>query len=669
MNNCYFFNCHSEFYAAILIEHPDGSFVDSTVVSSCTATNNAGMCFYAANGKGYITDSYFKSCESECCGALTFNNIYGVNHDGTIKYCFFNRNEADDSTRGRDITLMESWINKISDSDVVGCYSTSSYPRVVDGTNNKDYWLPDAVVSLESLDELFVSWLRGADESGCGYRARPFKTIGYACSERSTQYVVVFNGHYEENIISVNSFKTEFIGHRCDNSIVRSIDVTSGKSLISVDNGELIISLFTLVHDSSTSASGSLLSVNGNSIVKFEGCEIRSESESQAQLFSRSLIEAKGKSTIIINNCLFKHICLEDDPLISMESVNNVAFSKSVFDGIVRKSGNGSLIEVTVDEGEKLILVDFRIRNCSCLDGNDGALMVKMKDRSEVSIGNKSSNEFGSGFEQCKADKGGSERGVGGGIMIDCSAGGKTFEFGSIIFTGNQAVNRKNVFVIATGAEELCFRSKFGFILDENSLDELMGFEESEIGTAIPLVLFWKSFPLFVTVSGSTGSDHLKCGFSVSPCRTLQYAVKTHFSSSTRKIKIVSPFKFDCSSVFDYWGYDISVETKGTVIEVVGDSSSPENGFIETRIETDISNISFSLPSSLPQSKPLLCCTSHSLNILNCCVVPSESNVVIEYCFCCDLNGTMDLDHFEVSDMCFGGFPFICVCGENAIGT
>eukprot|EP00770_Monocercomonoides_exilis_P016278 MONOS_16232.1-p1 / transcript=MONOS_16232.1 / gene=MONOS_16232 / organism=Monocercomonoides_exilis_PA203 / gene_product=unspecified product / transcript_product=unspecified product / location=Mono_scaffold01578:76-4967(-) / protein_length=1613 / sequence_SO=supercontig / SO=protein_coding / is_pseudo=false len=653
----------------ILIEYPDGSLVDSTVVSRCKASRNAGMCFYAANGKGYITDSCFENCESGGYGALTFRIIYGINHGGTIKFCFFNRNEADDSSLGRDITLMESWIGKLSDSDIVECYSTSSYPRVVDGTNNKDYWLPDAVVSLESLDKLFVSWLRGADESGCGYRARPFKTIGYACAERSTQNVVVFSGHYEESSISIYSFKMEFFGHRCDNSVVRSKDVISGESLISVENGELIISLFTLIHDSSTSASGSLLSVDGNGMAKLEGCEIRSESESQAHPFSRSLIEAKGESTSIIDNCLFQHICLEDDPLISMGSVNNVAFSKSVFDGVVRKSGNGSLLEVTVDEGEKLILVDFRIRNCSCFEGNGGALMVTMKGGSEVSIGNKSSNEFGSGFEHCNAEKGASERGIGGGIVMDCTAGGKAFEFGSIIFTGNQAVFGKNVFVVAEGLEELCSRSKFGFILDENSLDELMGFEESEIGAAIPLVLFWKPFPLVVTVSGSTGSDHLKCGFAGSPCRSLQYAEKTNFSSFTRKIKIVPPFTFDCSSVLGTRDCEISVERKGTVIEVVGDSSSPENGFIETRINATFSNISFSLPSSLPQSKPFLCCTSHSLNILNCCVVPSESDVVIEFCFCCVVNGTMSLDHFEVSDMCFGGFPFIYVCGENAKGS
>ncbi|KAH7822903.1 uncharacterized protein MONOS_14764 [Monocercomonoides exilis] len=645
------------------------STVDQLVVSGCKASRNAGMCFWSSNGKGFVTDSCIKNCVSGLFGALLYTMSFGEKHGGSIKYCFFNGNKASNSTNGTDISFIGTWVGKISDSDVVGCYSTSSHPRVVDGINNKDNWLPDAVTSLNGFDQLFVSWLRGADEPGCGYRARPFKTIAHALIKRSTQNVVVFSGHYEENSISINSFKMEFIGHRCDNSVVRSRDVISGKSLISVENGDLIISAFTLIHDSATSASGSLLSVNGNGAARLDGCEIRSESDSQAQSFSRSLIEAKERSTTIINNCLFKHICMENIPLISMESVNDITFSGSVFDGIVRKSGNGSLVEVIVDEGEKLSLVDFRIRDCSCLDGNGGALMVKMNNGSEVAIGNKSSNDFGSGFEQCKAEKGANERGVGGGIMIDCTAGGKAFEFGNINFTVNKAVYGKNVFVVATELEELCSRSKFGFILDENVLDELMGFEESEIGAAIPFVLFWKSFPLIVTVSGSAGSDHLRCGFSVSPCRTLQYAVRTHFSSSIRKIKFVPPFKFDCPSVFDDWGYDISVERKGTVIEVVEDSSSPENGFVETRIDTDISNISFSLPSSLPQSKPFLCCTSHSLSLHNCCIVPSKSDVVVEYSFCCVLNGTMCLDQFEIVDTCFGSFSAICVSGENAEGT
>ncbi|KAH7822936.1 uncharacterized protein MONOS_12664 [Monocercomonoides exilis] len=669
IKNCLFFNCRSIHYAAILILFTNGALIDSTIVSECIANSNPGLCFWNANGKGFVNDCCFRKCVADRVGTITLNMNFEVTPGGSMKYCFFDGNKASDSSVGNDITLVGSWVGKISDSDVIECSSTSDHPRVVDGSVNKDYWLPDPVASLEGLDQLFVSWLRGADEPGCGYRARPFKTIGHALIKRSTQNVVVFSGNYEENSISIDSFKMEFIGHRCDNSVVRSRDVISGKSLISVENGELIISAFTLILDSATSASGSLLSVNGNGAARLDGCEIRSESDSQAQSFSRSLIDAKDGSTTIINNCLFKHICLENIPLISMESVNDIAFSGSVFDGIVRKSGNGSLVEVTVDEGEKLSLVDFRIRDCSCLDGNGGALMVKMNDGSEVAIGNKSSNEFGSCFEQCKAKKGAYERGVGGGIMIDCAAGGKTFDFGNINFTGNKAEYGKNVFVVATELEELCSRSKFGFILDENVLDELMGFEESEIGAAIPLVLFWIPFPLVVTVSGSAGSDHLRCGFSVSPCRTLQYAVRTHFSSSIRKIKFVPPFKFDHSTVFDDRGYDISVETKGTVIEVAGDSSSPENGFIETRIDTDISNISFSLPSSLPQSKPFLCCTSHSLSLHNCCIVPSKSDVVVEYSFCCVLNGTMCLDQFEIVDTCFGSFSAICVSGENAEGT
>eukprot|EP00770_Monocercomonoides_exilis_P004059 MONOS_4040.1-p1 / transcript=MONOS_4040.1 / gene=MONOS_4040 / organism=Monocercomonoides_exilis_PA203 / gene_product=unspecified product / transcript_product=unspecified product / location=Mono_scaffold00102:85979-93604(+) / protein_length=2541 / sequence_SO=supercontig / SO=protein_coding / is_pseudo=false len=666
IKNCYFSKCHSVHYSAILIEFTNGSIVDSSIVSECIASNNAGLCFFSANGKGFVTDCCFKKCVSSSYGTMLYNMDFGKYHGGYIKYCYFVDNK-NPNNNGNDITLNHAWVGKLADSDVNECYSTSAKPRVLDGSEIKDNWVPDPLQTTDNLQELFVEQRRGEDESGCGYRSRPFKTIEYALIQRSTQKITVFDGSYEMTGSLVISFEMEFVGHRLDNSVIRSCNEDAGASLITVENGNLFISAFLLIHDSTTSSSVRFLSINENGMINLENCELRSEENEQTQQFTQPVIDLHGGMMNVVC-CSFTHLSMNGKPVVSMISTKCTNFTQSSFTGIERRSGNGSLIEAILGTGEKLSFTECNVTHCTCQDGNGGALMVKMNDESKLEIGQDLVNGIETTFQQCSAGKGLSERGVGGGVMIDCTGGGKMFQFSQTTFSGNQAEYGKSVFVVGSDFAELCVETKFAIQTNDSVLDELMGFDENEIGAAIPLVLLWKPFPSVVSVSGSTGTDHIMCGFAVSPCSTLQYAISTHFDSSTRKICIVPPFQFEEAAVLEGFDFEFSASTRGTTIKIVGDSSSPVNGYLETRINTTFTNITFSLPSSLPLCKPLLCCTENMLTILMCGAVPSSTDDVLSYCFCCALGGMLNVSQFEIVGVSFGENPFISISGDGTKG-
>ncbi|KAH7825883.1 uncharacterized protein MONOS_3089 [Monocercomonoides exilis] len=605
------------------------------------------------------------SCFTNLGGAIDFHRAdHQIPFGSSISYCFFSNNTSTEQNYGRDITLFENWIGKIRDEDVVQCCSTSNKPRATDGGTNKDKWLHDPPISSESFIEFFVCSRRGQDLDGWGDRTRPFKTVSFCLSKRSGQKITVCRGEYEEGSINVGSFEMNLIGDGIDNSFLTSHDVHENLALFIVEGGELEVIRFSLVHSAEASSDASFLAMLDEGSAKFSHCEIKGNSEVSSTMFSVPFMDLRSGITHI-DNCKFQNIYLRHNSLILNACVGNLEINGTSFSEIKRNAGNGSVFEIVVEDGENMQLSDLAIEKCSCAEGNGGAIKADMKSGSRLEIcgTNLSNGEFT--ICSCSAKNGESEWGAGGGIMLDCRQGGSDFVLTSISFSENSATFGKNIFVVGTKLEEVCSASKFAFPLNETSLDELMGFESSEIGAAVPLILLWEPLPSVVIVSGRNGVDHIRCGFAISPCSTIEYAEKTNFSSFDRKIKIVPPFEFDRSSVLETRDCEIYVEAKGTVIEIVGDSSLPENGFIETRINADFSNITFQLPSTLPDGKPFLCCSKSILKLLDCGLGKISSEVVFQSTFCGVVGGQLNITNFLMTELSFDS-SFVLSIGESS---
>ncbi|KAH7827741.1 uncharacterized protein MONOS_15108 [Monocercomonoides exilis] len=599
-----------------------------------------------------------RSCIAENC---TSKHYAGMEIDSTIKTVIQSSTEQE---YGRDITLFENWIGKIRDEDVVQCYSTSNKPRATDGETNKDKWLHDPPTSSGSFSEFFVSSPRGKDLDGWGDRTRPFKTVSFCLNKRLSQKITVCKGEYEEGSINVGSFEMNLIGDGIDNSFLTSHNVHENLALFVVGGGTLEVVRFSLVHSAETSSDRSLLAILDEGSAKFSHCEIKGNSEVPSTMFSVPFMDLRSGITKI-DNCKFQKIYLLRNSLIQTACVGNLEINGTSFSEIKRNAGNGSVFEIVVEDGENMQLSDLTIEKCLCADGNGGAIKADMKSGSQLEISgtNLSNGEFS--ICSCSTENGESEWGAGGGIMLDCRKGGSDFVLSSIGFSRNSATFGKNVFVVGSKLEEVSLASKFAFPKNETSLDELMGFESSGIGAAVPLILLWEPLPSVVVVSGRDGVDHIRCGFTISPCCTIEYAEKTNCSSFDRKIKIVSPFKFDRSSVLETRDCEISVETKGILISVVGDDSSPVNGFIETRINADFSNITFQLPSTLPDGKPFLCCSKSVLKLHDCGLGKISSEVVFQSIFCSVVEGQLNITNFLMTELSFDS-SFVQLIGERS---
>ncbi|KAH7823786.1 uncharacterized protein MONOS_1867 [Monocercomonoides exilis] len=614
---CCILNCSAQFYSSLSIYEDKSGTVSSCIIKNGNASINAGgLNYWSGYGNPLTSDCMISNCHANYLGALSYHQT-GSPIDACIAFLFFSGNSLNVENAGVDISIHDIWIGIIKDEDVKCCYSTSTNLRATAGGVNKTVWLPSPPSASNSFAELYVSWRRGEDTAGWGDRTRPFKTVKHALSVRERRKITVVEGEYREMSVNVGECTMVFDGDRRDNSKVISERVTAGSGLFEVTSGELRMSKFSVIHNSSSSAGSSVVKMTGKGVVEAKECVFQSESEAQANPFQVGFVEVSD-GVAKFADCLFANIELRSTAMVVCGSVGNVEFVRTEFDRVVRNEGNGSVMDVRVGDGECLEVMEWKLVGCACRDGNGGGLMVRLQPGGVVIVGNSSAKTTTTEFGKCRAEKREKERGVGGGMMIDCAGGGRDFMFVMVKMWENEGVHGKNVFVVGAELGGMCEKERFGFAVDEGNLEEVMGFDAREIGAAVPIVLFWRTFPTTVVVSGRAGVDHVMCGFGMAPCSTMEYAKATHFRSSVRRMQLEQPYEFEGGMVFEGNGYEVSVKSKGTQIRVAGGGAAQGCGLVETRISTRFTNITFSLCGSLSGSQSFVCCTEKELVLHDC---------------------------------------------------
>eukprot|EP00770_Monocercomonoides_exilis_P001019 MONOS_1012.1-p1 / transcript=MONOS_1012.1 / gene=MONOS_1012 / organism=Monocercomonoides_exilis_PA203 / gene_product=unspecified product / transcript_product=unspecified product / location=Mono_scaffold00017:27600-40293(-) / protein_length=4103 / sequence_SO=supercontig / SO=protein_coding / is_pseudo=false len=668
IKSCCFINCSAQYYSLLSIcEHKSGT-VSSCIIKNGNASVNAGgLNYWSGYGTATISDCAIGNCCANNYGALSFCWNNGTPIGACITFLFFSGNSLNVENAGADISTHDIWIGIIKDEDVKYCYSTSTNLRATDGEVNKTEWLPNPPTASDSFAELYVSWRRGEDTVGWGDHARPFKTVKHALSVRERRKITVVEGEYREMSVNVGECTMVFDGDRRDNSKVISERVMAGSGLFEVTSGELRMGKFSVIHNSSSSAGSSVVKMTGKGVVEAKECVFQSESEAQANPFQVGFVEVSD-GVAKFADCLFANIELRSTAMVVCGSVGNVEFVRTEFDRVVRDEGNGSVMDVRVGDGECLEVMEWKLVGCVCRDGNGGGLMVKLQPGGSVMVGNSSAKTTTTEFGKCRAEKREKERGIGGGMMIDCAGGGRDFMFAMVKMWENEGVHGKNVFVVGAELRGMCEKERFGFAVDEENLEEVMGFEAREIGAAVPIVLFWRTFPTTVVVSGRAGVDHVMCGFGVAPCSTMEYAKATHFRSSVRRMQLEQPYEFEGGMVFEGYGYEVSVKSKGTQIRVAGGGAAQECGLVETRISTRFTNITFGLCESLSGSQSFVCCTEKELVLHDCGVVSERAGVVVGYSFCVVVGGKVNMTRFSASGVVFGGGWLLSVRGSGTSG-
>eukprot|EP00770_Monocercomonoides_exilis_P001041 MONOS_1034.1-p1 / transcript=MONOS_1034.1 / gene=MONOS_1034 / organism=Monocercomonoides_exilis_PA203 / gene_product=unspecified product / transcript_product=unspecified product / location=Mono_scaffold00017:154577-162732(+) / protein_length=2508 / sequence_SO=supercontig / SO=protein_coding / is_pseudo=false len=515
---CNFLNCSAQYYSSLSIYNDKSGTVSSCIIKNGEATEGAGgLNYWSGFGITTTSDCVITNCHSVRYGALSFRWSSGDPIGAHIYFIFFSGNSLNNKSLGADISTHEIWVGKVLDEDVKYCYSTSANLRATDGGVNKTAWLPNPPTASDSFAELYVSWRRGEDTVGWGDRTRPFKTVKHALSVRERRKITVVEGEYGEMSVNVGECTMVFDGDRRDNSKVISERVMAGSGLFEVTSGELMMSKFSVIHNSSSSAGSSVVKMTGKGVVEAKECVFQSESEAQANPFQVGFVEVSD-GVAKFADCLFANIELRSTAMVVCGSVGNVEFVRTEFGRVVRDEGNGSVMDVRVGDGECLEVMEWKLVGCVCRDGNGGGLKCEVAEGGVVVIEN-------STFEGCEAR--GSE-GKGGGMFMSVVGENREdcFAVKGCVFERNRAVEGADMFVVCEDLNATILPKRFDMELvgeDGVSKVELRGRDNGRFAReSVDLLLFLVKFSGDeVHVSEGSGMDVLGCGKEEIACGTL----------------------------------------------------------------------------------------------------------------------------------------------------
>ncbi|KAH7821144.1 uncharacterized protein MONOS_6350 [Monocercomonoides exilis] len=292
------------------------------------------------------------------------------------------------------------------------------------------------------------------------------------------------------------------------------------------------------------------------------------------QLNSRRNAFIHSTSTLSMTNCSvsFESGALTDGMM--GYSIIDMAGGNLIIDGFVMESGvtltmNGKS-PITMTSGVQLELKNSRVSGVEVEvaggNGGGGCLNVGMNEEGNVKIeeSNFSSRCSGgsgmkgggmtisirsggtlrvkgvnlSGCEAPSEDVENGGRGMGGGMFAEFVNQMGTFSLESMEFEGCEAWKGNNMFVSGWELSEIVNEDHFKWDMNSEELissDELCGWERKmtgDEGYVIPLVVYlWNNWSGNGFVSGIEGGDFSGCGFSETPCSSIDHLVSLKYGS------------------------------------------------------------------------------------------------------------------------------------------
>ncbi|KAH7826189.1 uncharacterized protein MONOS_1025 [Monocercomonoides exilis] len=159
-----------------------------------------------------------------------------------------------------------------------------------------------------------------------------------------------------------------------------------------------------------------------------------------------------------------------------------------------------------------------------------------------------------------------------------------------------------------------------------NDLNELCGYENGDENNVIPLVLFFRSEPGEYFVGGSNKRDWYMCGYVDQQCKTLNYAVEEHATTSGIKVSINNGTNLRKELSFEFGNIIVKGQAHNSRFIIDEDSQSFEEGFISTRTTTffEVRNaecFSCSLITCAGGTVSLISSTVNGLSFSSSCVI------------------------------------------------
>ncbi|KAH7832661.1 uncharacterized protein MONOS_3984 [Monocercomonoides exilis] len=585
--------------------------------------------------------------------------LINANNYGTLLfYCFFHNNTC--GKFGHDIALEGSTSNNIDPS----CYSTrqttnrvsSNYSSIVDHSD----WLRNDFGNVRFVSST-DSQPKGIDTYACGiYESYPCSTISRCLTQLIPDLVhnvEVFSG----TIIETNSFDCgvntfTVYGQSNMSTAIHTEFEASGLSLFSVSTGTLTARDFVLVHDSAhpNNRGSRLFEISGAGGMSISRLNISFGSgQSTETAFSTELINIQNGMFQMENVNWAKTI--STNSLISLSSTNEISLTLSEcgFDGIERTTSGAAVMSFSNDKAS-IDLKSSTFEGCGSRTSADGgSMMLCVGNENEVKV-------KGGSFDGCFCS---ASNGLGGGILLRLLNENPNFLISSSFGT-NTAKWGNDIFVISPNLEETAKSENITCVTDSlDSVDRVRGYDNGNISVAIPLCIYLLPTPEEIYVSNIEASNHSHCGIVQFPCLTMKHSLTRQ--TETKKVIVNGMIQMSDELTFA----DQKHEIRGNDDEsgwTVSDSSSTSNSsMITTSVETELSKLIFSLPSSLPLHSTFISSSSSSITLSQCSISLQNPSSELTILFLSVESGILIIDKFSASSIDLRRNPLISLSGSG----
>ncbi|KAH7822845.1 uncharacterized protein MONOS_1384 [Monocercomonoides exilis] len=443
---------------------------------------------------------------------------------------------------------------------------------------------------------------------------------------------------------------------QCDSTTTVQTELeAAGLSLFAVSTGTLTVRDFALVHNfiHPNNRGSRLFDISGAGGMSISRLNISAGSgQSTETAFTTELINVQN-GVLQMDNVNWAKTILTTS-LFSLSSTNEISLtlSECAFDGAERTNSGAAVISFSNDK------TNIKLNSCSFSgcgstgSENGGSMMLCAGNENEVKV-------KGGSLDGCFCS---ASNGLGGGILLRLLNENPNFLISSEFGT-NTAKWGSDIFVISPNLEETAKSQKIKCVTGSlDFFDKVRGYDNGNTSVAIPLCIYLLPIPTEICVSNSEASDHSHCGIVQFPCLTLKHSL----TRQTGEKKVIANGMIMMADELAF--ADQKHEIRGNDDEsgwTVSDSSATSNSaMITASIETVLSKLIFSLPSSLPLHSTFIS-SSSQLTLSQCSLTLQNSSSELVSLFLSVESGILILDKFSASSIDLRRSPLISLSGSG----
>ncbi|KAH7822801.1 uncharacterized protein MONOS_7096 [Monocercomonoides exilis] len=609
--------------------------------------------------KVVISNCLFCHCHSMCGGGAVTQHV-NANNDGILfYYCFFHNNTCERG--GRDIVLYGSTSNNIDQS----CYSTTQTENRVstkyDSIEDRSEWLRNDFESVRFVSSTETQ-PNAKDTYACGINeSHPCGTISRCFTQLIPDVVkdvqILTGTIVETKSVDCGTNSFTIYGQSGLSTTVQTELETAGLSLFAVSTGTLTVSDFVLLHSSAhpNNRASRLFEISGAGEMYVSRLNTSIGSgQSTETAFTTELLNVQNGMLQVDNVNWAKTISTTS--LFSLSSTNEISLtlSECAFDGIERTNSEAAVISFSNDK------INIKLNSCSFSgcgstgSENGGSMMLCAGVENEVKVN-------GGSFDGCFCS---ASNGLGGGILLQLSTGSPNILISSSFGT-NTAKWGNDIFVLSPDLEETAKSQKITCVTASlDSFDRVQGYDNGNTTVAIPLCIYLLPTPEEIYVSNTEASDHSHCGIVKFPCLTIKHSLTRQ--TETKKVAVSGMIMMADELAFANQKHEIRGNDDESGWTVSDSSATSNSAMVITSVETVLSKLIFSLPSSFSSHSTFISSSSSSLTLSQCSLTLQDSSSELVSLFLSIASGILTIDSFSASSIPLSGNPLISLTGSGS---